>query len=280
MPLTNHICHRCGGLFKRKLFLERHLARKNPCKYMRIDDDDGIDPMAISVSTDDILLNKKVEFTELPLFEFRDKLEPTETYSILLAAIRRSGKTTMIRYIYPLLLQTYDIVLFISNSIHNSVYNFVTGPRFEDHHPQMFKDLMFFQKKTNNMFRICVVLDDCVSVQKKNDNSLLQFFVRGRNSNITIILSSQSTKLINKNNRGNTDFVIIGNNPSAEFREDVLKAFLLGAVEIPKFIKTKSQKIDYLNKWILHHTRDKRFVIMDNVTGGIYGFRTPMHLLK
>lgn len=270
MPLTEHMCWRCSKCFKTKQALNRHLNKKNLCRIVEIEDDD-----IVQVNTDDVILNQEIDFPDLPMFDFQEKFEGDKNYAAVIAAIRRSGKTTMIRHIYPLLLKNYDIVLFISNSIHNPVYNFVTGPRFPDHSPQMFKDIMKFQRRTGNMFRICVVLDDCISVNKKNDNALLQFFVRGRNSNITIMLSSQSPKLINKNNRGNSDFVIIGNNPSAEFREDVIKSFLNGVVPIPKFVKTKTQKNDYINQWILYHTKNYGFVILDNVEGKIYKFKTP-----
>jgi hypothetical protein len=273
-----HICIRCGKVFTKKFHLLRHQNGKTQCKFLRLDEDETDTP-AFAIETDDLILNKEIQFEELPEFNFMEKLEPDQTYSMLIAAIRRSGKTTMIRYIYPFLAQTYDIVLFISNSIHNPVYNFVTGPRFPCHNPQMFKDILKLQRRTGNLFRICVILDDCISIGKKDDDALLQFFIRGRNSNVTILLSSQSTKMINKNNRMNTDFIIIGNNPSAEAREDVLKSFLLGAVPIPKFIKTKSQKVDYLNKYLLHHTKDKGFLIMDNVKGGIFKFRTPLSAL-
>lgn len=278
MPTKEHLCWRCGKVFNRKLFLQRHLNKKNQCRFLRIDGEN--DPLAIAVDTDELILNKKVEFDPLPEFDFIKSFEPDQTYSMCIAAIRRSGKTTAIRYFYPYLLQTYDIVLFLSNSIHNQCYNFVTGPRFDNHNPQMFRDLLKFQRRTGNMFRICVIMDDCISKNKKNDDMLLQFFIRGRNSSITIVASTQCTHLVSRNNRNNCDFVMIGNNPSAEFREDVIKAFLSGVVPIPKFIKTKSQKLDYMNQWTLHHTSNKGFVILDNVKGGIYKFRTPMHLLK
>lgn len=276
MVVTQHMCHRCGAIFKRKLFLERHLNKKKRCEYITLEEDENGDTQAIKVSTDDIILNKQIDFSELPKFDFKKQLEAGNNYSILISAIRRSGKTTMMRYIYPLLKSLYDIVIFISNSIDNPIYNFVTGPRFPSHSREMLKDIFKFQTITQLKFNICVLFDDCISANNKNDDSLLQFFLRGRNKNCTIIMCTQSTKLINKNNRGNSDFVIIGNNPSAEFREDVLKAFLLGAVPLPNYIKTKSQKIDYLNKFLLHYTKNFGFLVMNNINRELYEFKTPI----
>lgn len=275
MPISQHICYRCGHLFNRALHLERHLKKKNPCKFIELDTNGEI----IQVNTDDIILQENnMKFDELETFPFKEKFEKDQTYSCLLVAIRRSGKTTLLKHLlYPLLIQDYDIVLFISNSIFNSCYDFVTGPRFSQHSSEMLKDILKFQRKTNMLFRIAVVFDDCVSIKKKNDDSLLQFFIRGRNSNIGIFLSTQSTTLVNKNNRSNSDFVFVGNNPSAEFREDVIKAFLNGLVKTPKFVKTKTQKFDYLNSYLLHHTKNHGFIVVDNINHKVYHCRLKLN---
>ena len=98
----------------------------------------------------------------------------------------------------------------------------------------------------------------------------MQMFVRGRNSNISVITSSQSTKLINKNNRMNSDFVFIGNNPG-EARLDILETFLLGSdIPLPSNIKTKSQKLEYLNKFVLHYTNNYGFIVVNNIDHKIY----------
>lgn len=275
--VTEHMCHRCGKVFTRKLHLERHLNRKLKCKYVNFDDEDEPeDGQFTVVSTDDMIINRDLEFEDLPEFNFLEKLEPDKCYSIILSAVRRSGKTTVIRWLYPFFLRTYDIVLFVSNSIHNPIYDFVTGPRFPDYNIQFFKDIFKFQRKTGNLFKILIITDDCVSMKRKNDNGLLQAFVRGRNSKISVVTSSQSTKLINKNNRQNADFVCIGNNPG-EFRMDVIETFLMGAnIKIPKFVKTKSQKLDYLNQFVLNYTKNYGFLIIDNIEHKVYKFRTPM----
>lgn len=269
--MIDHKCPRCGRLFKQRSNLDNHLTRKLKCKIVEEDYEEEYEE-------DEYIINKEedISFPDLERFSWVDKLKPDQCYSIILAAIRRSGKTTLIKYIYPLLIRDYDIVLFLSNSIHNSIYNFVGDNGFPDYHPQMIEDIMEFQESTNNMFRICIVMDDLVSYRKKNDESLMQLFVRGRNINVTIIVSSQSTTLINKNNRGNSDFVIIGNNPSTEFRETLIKAFVSGTIEIPKIIQTKSGKEEYYHRFLQHHTKEYGFLVIDNIDHEIYKYKTPI----
>lgn len=273
--MVEHMCERCGKVFKTKYTLTRHMNGKRMCKVKHID---FTDESKVIVRADDINLDADYEIVDdLETFNFSEKFEADQCYSMILAAIRRSGKTTLIKYIYPMLFKQYDFVIFLSNSIHNKIYSFVKGLKFKEYTAELIDDIMAFQEKTGNLFRWCIIMDDLVSYRNKNDDSLMQLYVRGRNVNITVIVSSQSTTLINKNNRGNSDYVVIGNNPSAEYRETVIKAFLLGAVKIPKAINTKNSRMDYLHKYILFHTKNYGFLIMDNISHKIYKFKTPMN---
>ena len=271
--IKEYQCPRCFKIFPNSTKLRRHEEGKRKCKAINFESRG--DTMVVNV--DDIILNDdEVKFDELPEFNFKEKFESDQCYSVIFAAVRRSGKTTLIKHYYDQLKKDYDIVFFLSNSIHNKIYSFVKEPKFNDYHPGMFNDLMTFQEETGNIFRICIIMDDLVSYRKKNDDELMQCYVRGRNVNITIIVSSQSTTLINKNNRGNSDFVFIGNNPSSEFRETVVKAFLSGLVKPPKNISTKTSRDDYLHKYILHYTKNHGFIVIDNIEHKIYGVRLKL----
>jgi len=279
MPITEHICHRCGHIFKRKLHLERHLNKKNQCKYLQLDDDGEV----IQVNTDDVILQEdNLKFDDLEPFPFEEYVDKTEFPTVLLCAVRYSGKTTLIKHCFiPYAVENFDIVILISNSVTNKkVYGFLDGSgvlTFENDNPQMIKDILRFQKRTNQMFKIAVIFDDAVSYKRKNDDAKMQLFVRGRNMSISVFpLSTQSTTLVNKNNRGNSDVVYIGNSPG-EFQEVVIEKFLQYRVPIPKHIKTKTQKNDYLHKFLDHHTKDHGFIVVDNRYKKLYGHRLQLN---
>lgn len=273
MTKLDNQCERCGKIFKFPYMLKRHQQSKtkNRCKEITAFGDGE----RVLVSTDDLIVEPTTEdMPKLDKFSFKNALRNDECYSMILCAIRRSGKTTLIKNeLFDLLKSNHDIVIFLSNSIHNSIYDFANCLRFKDYYPGLIDDIMKFQEETKNSLRIALIMDDLVSYSKKNDDSLMQLFVRGRNVNITVVTSSQSTTLVNKNNRGNSDFVIIGNNPSAEFRETIIKSFLLGAVPLPENVRTVNNRMDYLHKFINHFTKDHGFIIMDNINHKVYQFK-------
>lgn len=272
------MCERCGKVFNRKFHLEKHKLRKNPCQYVNLDDEEEQNKTML-VDTDELILDDETaEKNFQPLEQWDPKqIEDDKDYSFLFVAIRRSGKSVFIKYLYPQIKQQNDTVFFISNSIHHEQYNYIKDDVvFEDQHPGLFKDLFKFQKMSNNFLKIAVIMDDCISLKKKNEDGLMQLFTRGRNSRINIFLSSQSRALINKNSRQNSDFVAIGNCPSKETREDIIKTFLDGLIKIPSSIKTKSQKIDYMDKFVLHYTKDYNFIIVNNITRQLFGWKTPI----
>ena len=262
--VTEHICWRCTKVYTRKKHLEVHLNKKKPCEIVDLDE-----------------LQKKEElleqFPDLEEFNF-NYFKKDQNYSTLFCAVRHSGKTTIIKHaLYPEIRKQFDLIIFISNSIHNPTYDFVdTSLRFDDQHHGLLEDILKFQKVSKNMLKLALVLDDCISTQKKNSDSLMQMFVRGRNSNISIFLASQAARMINKNSRMNSDCVFIGNNPSIEARESVCTTFLSGLIDLPKNCLTKTEKLEYMDKYLLHHTKDYGFLVVDNRGHKIYKYRLKL----
>lgn len=219
---------------------------------------------------------KKFVFPDLPMFPMIEKFNAIDTPSVGIFAIRRSGKSTLIKYIYPYIYKQFDIVIFLSNSIHNKIYDFVKGPKFSDYYPELVHDIIKFNEKCDNLFTICIITDDLVSYRNKNSDDMLQLFVRGRNVKIAPILSSQGITLVNNQSRNNLDYAIIGNFPSTAARLTVINNFISGSIEVPKTLKKKTEREDYYNQFILHHTSNHGFIILDNIEHKVYKFKTPM----
>lgn len=276
-------CPRCEHEFLSNIALKRHLGKKIPCYDKKLKA--VVNITNTQQTTENILdecFNKEnYIFEPLPKFDYRDILkEGQEAKSIIICGTRGSGKTTFINFLYPLLLDTYDIVVFFSFSLHNNLYNDIQDPKFDDYRPELIKELFYFQKKTKNMLSICVVMDDMISENIKNDDGLMQLYTRGRNSNISVIITTQHMNIMKNTNRANCSFIFIGKTSTPKSREVISEDYLLPVIKIPKDlnIKTKSKKIEFLDAWILNHTLDHNFIVVDYFNDGenIYNFKTPV----
>ena len=273
--MNKNMCHRCAKEFARMSVLKKHLQRKYPCEFLIIDKNEIEENKNLEDEYEIIFNYDDYKFPEIETFDITEFFK-VEYYSILLAAQRRSGKTTLLKSIYKDLLDSYDIVFFISYSLHNPIYDFITGPKLNVDHPGFFKDLIKFQKKTKGLFSICFITDDHLSMKNKNDQGLMKSYVAGRNSWISPIVSLQDATFLNKTSRGNTDYVILGN-CSGEMVAGIVDKFLYHSnVIIPEFVETKSQKLDYLEKFAIHHTKDYNFIIIDNMNHKIYKYRVQL----
>jgi hypothetical protein len=265
--------------FKVRRGLEYHMNRKNPClkaitetkNIINIDNSNILD----EVYHDNVNIEKKL-FDIGKIFKGGQ-----DNISMIIAGARGSGKTTLINYLYPMFIENFDIVLFFSFSLHNKLYSQIQEPKFDEFSPQVIYDLFYFQKKTNNMFNVCVIFDDMISGQLKNDDAILQMFVRGRNSNISVVLTTQALNMMKNVNRMNSSYLFIGKNNSPGTRETIIEEFLLNSVPVDKTIKTKSKKISYIDKWLVESTKDYNFVVIDYYDTDnpeqIYNFKTPLN---
>ena len=80
-------------------------------------------------------------------------------------------------------------------------------------------------QKTKNHYRFCIILD--AIVDEKSNSTLLKMFLTLRNSNISAILSVQSTMLVNKLVRGNCNNILLGKLSGEESIHDTYRKFLI-----------------------------------------------------
>ena len=186
--------------------------------------------------------------------------------SFLLCGSTRSGKTTMLNYLFDRFFKKYVSVL-MSNSLNSDAYkmlvkNCVTSDLY---HPEILKDMYRINHETSNHYKFLVILDDLTHV--KNDKEYMRLLTIYRNSRMSGIISAQGISMFNKTARGNINFVLLGRlNSDAEI-EKIVKEYLVSY--FPKNINM-AEKITLYRQL----TNDHHFFVIDQVNGDF--FRTKL----
>jgi hypothetical protein len=187
-------------------------------------------------------------------------------FSILLCGSTRSGKTTMLNYLYDSHFRKHATTV-MSNSLNSDAYDFIKKycVLTDLYHPEMLKDMYKINHATQNHYQFCIVLDDLTNV--KNDKEYLRLLTIYRNSRISCIVSAQGISMFNKTARGNINFVILGRLNSDAEVEKVVKEYCISY--FPREMNM-SDKIKYYRAL----TKEHWFLVLDQVNGDF--FRTKL----
>ena len=187
-------------------------------------------------------------------------------FSILLCGSTRSGKTTMMNFLYNRHFRKH-ITSVMSNSLNSDAYDYIKKycVLSDLYHPEMLKDMYAINHSTENHYEFCVILDDLTHV--KNDKEYLRLLTIYRNSRISCIVSSQGISMFQKTARGNINFVILGRLNSDAEVEKVVKEYCISY--FPRDINI-AEKIAMYRQL----TDDHWFLVLDQVNGDF--FRTKL----
>ena len=188
--------------------------------------------------------------------------QKTGGVSFCLIGSTRSGKTTLLKHILKEYFPKHLKVL-MSNSIHAPIYkeidDCIKSPLYSH---AVIKEGYEINRKTNNHYRICYILDDVVD--KKNDRELLKLLTIYRNSGLSTIISLQSPILMNTAGRGNVNFVCLGKMNSDENIEKVVRMYLMSFL---------TGKIDDKIREYKRLTEDHFWFMVNNLTAEVYRFK-------
>ena len=186
--------------------------------------------------------------------------------SFLLCGSTRSGKTTMMNYLYEKHFKKH-LTTIMSNSLNSDAYDHIKKHAVltDLYHPEMLKEMYHINHETKNHYEFCVILDDLTNV--KNDKEYLRLLTIYRNSRISCIVCAQGISMFNKTARGNINFVILGRLNSDAEVEKVVKEYCLSY-----FPKTMSlvEKITYYRAL----TNSHYFLVLNQVDNQF--FRTKL----
>jgi len=223
-----------------------------------------------------------VQFDIVDLYkdtEYDQDKNKTTHYSSVFIGSSKSGKSTMLKHVVNRISYKYDLICVFSNSLSDPMYNFIEYDdeskyiAFDEYKADVIRDLFTLQKETDNKMSILLLFDDCISTSSKDSNMLLQTFVRGRNSGMSIIFSSQSPTMINKTARANANYVYILKNNSPLMLETIIENFCEGYIKYPEHIKNKSRRMEFYKKYLIDKTKDYHAILIDMLNCEVYRYK-------
>ena len=211
---------------------------------------------------------------ELPLRNIQSLELPPNNFgcSIVMYGATRSGKTTLLNYLYEKHFKDYVSIL-MSNSLQSPAYKrlkktCVTSDLF---HQELLKDAYRINHDTNNHYKFLMVLDDITD--HKFSHEIVKLFTIYRNSRISCICGVQATTMMNKTARANINFVLLGRLNNDLEIEMVIKSYLTSFM--PPRMKM-AEKITLYRKL----TDDHHWIVIDQVGNDIFRTKlTPQQIL-
>ena len=171
----------------------------------------------------------------------------------------RSGKTTMLRYLYKTYFQDSVTIMF-SQNLHADIYkdlgkNIILA---DEYYPELLQEAHHINSETGNKFPFCIINDDMVTLKLKNDPEILRLLTIYRNAGMSSIQSFQGRVMMSACGRGQVNYVAIFKQQTAKEWTNVIKEYLDGW--LPQGL-TMIEKI----RWCMVATQDHQFFFINNI---------------
>ena len=187
--------------------------------------------------------------------------------SIVMYGSTRSGKTTMLNYLYKKHFTDYLSIL-ISNSLQNEAYKGLKkscGVSSDLFHEELLKDAYKINHATKNHYKFLFIMDDVTD--HRFSKEIVKLFSIYRNSRISTICNVQATTMMNKTARANINFVFLGRLNNDLEIEMVVKSYLTS------FFPTSMRMAEKITMY-RQLTEDHNWIVIDQVGNDI--FRTKL----
>ena len=185
--------------------------------------------------------------------------DPKFGVSFVLCGSTRSGKTTILNYLYKTFFKNHISVL-MSNSLNSDAYNMLKKEcvKSDFYHPEILKEMYKINHATKNHYEFFAIIDDVPD--KREDPEMKRLMCIYRNSRISSIVCAQTATMINKMARSNINWVFLGRMNSSSEIERNIKDYLQGS--LPTTMKM-TEKI----AWYKEATSNYQWIVLDNING-------------
>lgn len=199
-----------------------------------------------------------------PSKRFELELPSNGGISLCLIGASRSGKTTMMKYLYKKHFCKYITTMFSMNS-HASIYKDLDEKVIvcPEYHSELIEEAHEINSLTSNKFNFCFIVDDYVDTKIKSDPTITRTLTLYRNAGINSMFCMQDTTLLNPVGRNNANYIFIFKQQTAKKWEAVIKEFL--SMWLPTGM-TMREMVDFCVKC----TADHQFFCIDNIKGEIF----------
>lgn len=188
--------------------------------------------------------------------------DPKFGCSFIIVGSTRSGKTTMLNYLFKKHFQNHISVL-MSNSLQSDAYKYLKKECVSSdfYHPEILRDMYKINHATKNHYQFLTIIDDIPD--KRNDPEIKRLMTIYRNSRISCFVCAQGLTMMDKLSRGNINFVFLGRMNSSEEVERNIKSFLNG--HFPTNLKM-TQKIQLYRQLTEHH----QWIVLDQINNHFF----------
>lgn len=188
--------------------------------------------------------------------------DPKFGVSFILCGSTRSGKTTILNYLYKAHFKNHVSVL-MSNSLNSDAYDMLkkTCVTSDFYHPEVLKEMYKINHATKNHYEFFAIIDDVPD--KREDPEMKRLMTIYRNSRISSIVCAQTATMINKMARSNINWVFLGRmNNSGEIERNI-KDYLQG--HLPTRMKMTEKIV-----WYQRATSNYQWIVLDNINGHMF----------
>jgi len=194
-----------------------------------------------------------------------DDLELPENGAMSFACIgsTRSGKSYAVTHIYEKIFKKY-ITFLMTLTTHGDIYkpfrkNAIICEGFK---PQCIEEAMEINRKTNNHYNFCIILDDLV-MEGKNDNTMTKLLTVGRNFGCSAIISGQKLQMLSSTGRSNINYILCFKQNTETAVEDTIKCYL-------RSYFPKDMKLNDMITLYKELTQDHHFFLIDTLNDKCY----------
>jgi len=188
--------------------------------------------------------------------------DPKFGCSMVMCGSTRSGKTTLLNYLFKPHFQEHVSVL-MSNSLNSDAYDYLKKRcvNSDFYFPEVLRDMYKINHETKNNYEFLAIIDDVPD--KREDLEMKRLMTIYRNSRISCIVCAQTATMINKMARSNINYVFLGRMNSSSEVERNIKDYLQG--HLPTTMKM-TEKI----RWYKQATENYQWIVLDNINGNMF----------